>query len=77
VLEALQRGSDADYGLHWQIMGDAEAPGALPLFGHGGSDGTLAVAIPERDVMVLYFTQSRGTTTRREIREPLVELFRP
>jgi CubicO group peptidase (beta-lactamase class C family) len=32
-------------------------------FGHGGSDGTWAAAWPEHDLMVLYFTQSRGNST--------------
>jgi len=41
---------------------DPDAPeGAAPVaFGHGGSDGTAAWVWPERDLMVLYFTQSRG-----------------
>ena len=34
--------------------------GFLPAFGHGGSDGTLAFAIPVWDVVALVFTQSRG-----------------
>lgn len=33
------------------------------LFGHTGSDGTYAWAWPEQDLMVLYFTQSRGSTS--------------
>ena len=32
----------------------------LPAFGHGGSDGTMAVAMPELDATALIFTQSRG-----------------
>ena len=30
------------------------------MFGHGGSDGTLAVAFPAHDAVALIFTQSRG-----------------
>lgn len=30
------------------------------VIGHSGSDGTIAWAWPERDLMILYFTQSRG-----------------
>ena len=30
------------------------------IVGHSGSDGTIAWAWPERDLMVLFFTQSRG-----------------
>jgi CubicO group peptidase (beta-lactamase class C family) len=33
------------------------------VIGHGGSDGTIAWAWPDRDLMVLYFTQSRGNLT--------------
>ena len=35
----------------------------LVVFGHTGSDGTHAWAFPEQNALVLYFTQSRGTTT--------------
>jgi CubicO group peptidase (beta-lactamase class C family) len=37
------------------------------VFGHSGSDGTWAWAWPERDLMVLYFTQSRGNVTGVEL----------
>jgi hypothetical protein len=36
------------------------AAGTPPVFGHGGSDGTEALAFPELDLMAFYFTQSRG-----------------
>jgi len=40
------------------------APGAEPaIVGYSGSDGTIAWAWPERDLMILYFTQSRGGIT--------------
>jgi CubicO group peptidase (beta-lactamase class C family) len=39
-------------------------PGAEPvILGYSGSDGTIAWAWPERDLMILYFTQSRGGST--------------
>ena len=41
------------------ISGD----GQLQVFGHSGSDGTWAWAFPEQDMMILYFTQSRGQVT--------------
>ena len=48
------------YGQLW--MSFATGLGARPvLFGHNGSDGTYAWAWPERDLIVLYFTQSRGS----------------
>lgn len=37
--------------------------GQLRVFGHSGSDGTWAWAFPEHDLMILYFTQSRGQVT--------------
>ncbi len=37
--------------------------GQLRVFGHSGSDGTWAWAFPEHDMMVFYFTQSRGQGT--------------
>ena len=39
-------------------------PGVEPsIIGYSGSDGTIAWAWPERDLMILYFTQSRGGAT--------------
>ena len=35
----------------------------LQVFGHSGSDGTWAWAFPEHDMMIFYFTQSRGQVT--------------
>ena len=49
------------YGMHWEIYHPASGNAALPVFGHGGSDGTVAIAVPEKNAMVFYFTQSRGT----------------
>ena len=39
-----------------------EGPGKLKVtsFGHGGSDGTGAWVFPAEDLIVCYFTQSRG-----------------
>ncbi len=50
------------YGQMWMLFMDAESQ-ELVAFGHNGSDGTWAWAWPERDLMVFYFTQSRGQTT--------------
>ncbi len=59
------------YGFQWQIFAPAEtgATANLPTFGHGGSDGTLAWAIPDLQVIVVYFTQSRGGDTSQQIRD--------
>jgi hypothetical protein len=55
-----------DYGQAWVIYVPEDAPeggGEVVLFGHSGSDGTWAWAWPDQDLMVLYFTQSRGQGT--------------
>lgn len=72
-----------DYGFLMQLwMGEAEPekegePGKpeLVAFGHTGSDGTHAWVFPEHQAIVLYFTQSRGTTTGWRVEEALGELF--
>lgn len=51
------------YGQMLQLLVPAGRPeGPAVAFGHGGSDGTVAWAWPDRDLMVLVFTQSRGHT---------------
>ena len=48
-----------EYGYHWEIHQ------ANPLiFGHAGSDGTQGMAIPSEDLIILFFTQSRGHEMR-------------
>jgi CubicO group peptidase (beta-lactamase class C family) len=44
------------FGMHWQIYDD-------PVFSHTGSDGTLGSVDPSKELLVLYFTQSRGNDT--------------
>lgn len=53
------------YGQLWMLAAPEgeTAPETPVAFGHGGSDGTLAWMWPERDLIVLYFTQSRGGTS--------------
>jgi CubicO group peptidase (beta-lactamase class C family) len=70
------------YGQHWMVYPSRKVTEAktLPVFGHGGSDGTLALVFPERDLIVCYFTQSRGgmsTFRFEELIAPLVGLNRP
>ncbi len=66
VREALQPVASRGYGLHWEIFSPLPEDGGLPAFGHGGSDGTLAMAIPAWDVVALIFTQSRGNRVIRQ-----------
>jgi CubicO group peptidase (beta-lactamase class C family) len=66
------------YGTLMQLWTRAGEEGKAPevvVFGHGGSDGTHAWAFPEQEALVLYFTQSRGTSTGVRVEERLAELF--
>ena len=45
------------------------------VFGHSGSDGTIAWAWPERDLMILLFTQSRGGTATLRLEEAIERLL--
>ncbi|MDA2930383.1 beta-lactamase family protein [Acidobacteria bacterium AH-259-O06] len=60
------------YGLHWSVVTDKyrSIPGLVSAgsFGHGGSDGTLAWADPQQDLILIYLTQSRGDQTRWRFR---------
>ncbi|MCH2183423.1 MAG: beta-lactamase family protein [Mariniblastus sp.] len=51
---------NSSYG---QLMHLYDREGEVNVFGHSGSDGTYAWAWPAEDLMVLYFTQSRGSGT--------------
>jgi CubicO group peptidase (beta-lactamase class C family) len=60
VGEALRPGYAEGYGLHWELLPGSPEEAELQAFGHGGSDGTMAIAYPHADAMILFFTQSRG-----------------
>jgi len=66
----------AGYGQHWVLysVSDPTDERALLVFGHEGSDGTWAMACPALDLMVLYFTQSRGGDTAFEVMRLVGEL---
>ena len=66
----LTKNGDAGYGFHWEIYKESEL-----VFGHSGSDGTLAIAAPKKDLMFLYFTQSRGNKTTRKMRFLFFDVF--
>ncbi|HEY7544156.1 MAG TPA: serine hydrolase domain-containing protein, partial [Blastocatellia bacterium] len=65
------------YGEHMMIYEDGKprAAGALPAFGHSGSDGTFAWAFPEQDLIVLYFTQARGGLSGFDIEAMIAPLI--
>lgn len=47
----------------------------VEIIGHSGSDGTYAWAWPELDFMILYFTQSRGSTSGIKLESKIDELL--
>ncbi len=70
-------GLDVHYGQQWIVYaqpGEEGSPRSL-LFGHDGSDGTHAWAWPELDLMVLFFTQSRGTLAGLSLTATLQKLL--
>lgn len=73
-------GLKANYGSLAQLWTKANESGKVTAddvaaFGHTGSDGTHAWVFPAQNAMVLYFTQSRGTTSGLKVEEALGELF--
>ena len=66
-------GLHTSYGSLMQLWLDEDDE--VVVFGHTGSDGTHAWAFPEQQVMVLYFTQSRGTLTGLRVEEQLGALL--
>jgi CubicO group peptidase (beta-lactamase class C family) len=55
------------YGYHWELVSEDPL-----VFGHGGSDGTMAFAMPSENALFLFFTQSRGNQVMREWREAVL-----
>ncbi len=50
-------------------------PEKVVAIGHSGSDGTASWAFPDQDLIVCYFTQSRGGLTTIRLESTLDELF--
>lgn len=60
----VERGVIEGYGQLWSVENEGDGASARRVaFGHGGSDGTVGWCFPERDLLVLFFTQSRGGTS--------------
>jgi CubicO group peptidase (beta-lactamase class C family) len=74
VEAALRPLAGGQYGMHWGVPRTPIIDGMPLMFGHGGSDGTLAIALPALDAIVLYFTQSRGPGVREPFRFHLSRL---
>lgn len=66
-----------EYGQQWMLRTRSNGGGGreLAMFGHDGSDGTYAWAWPEHDLIVLFFTQSRGTLAGREVMQSVETLL--
>ncbi|NNK48578.1 MAG: beta-lactamase family protein [Gemmatimonadetes bacterium] len=83
VLEALADPVAADtlparsrwYGMHWEVYSRPESPGGLPAFGHRGATGTLGMAIPGRDAVVVFLTNSNETEVVEEVIDAALEMF--
>jgi CubicO group peptidase (beta-lactamase class C family) len=78
------------YGMHWEIYSTGGAPGAagvagadgaseitggLPAFGHRGASGTVGMAIPDANAIVIYLTNSQETDVVEEVIAAALELF--
>jgi CubicO group peptidase (beta-lactamase class C family) len=64
------------YGFQWEIYAPPSRSGELPVFGHRGAIGTVGLAFPEEDVLVLYLTQSKENEVVDEVIEMALEVFR-
>jgi len=65
---------EAYYGQMSILWVDATGT-TIKVIGHSGSDGTYVWAWPELDMIVLYFTQSRGSTTGLKLEAKIDELL--
>ena len=61
--------------LHVPTSDEAAADRQPVIIGHSGSDGTIAWAWPERDLMILFFTQSRGGGSVLRLEEDIDRLL--
>jgi len=65
---------DVCYGQMSILYTDSDS-GEVVVIGHNGSDGTYAWAWPEHDLMILYFTQSRGGASGINLESDIDRLF--
>ena len=63
------------YGMQWEVYALPSTPDALPVFGHRGATGTLGMALPEQDVIVIYLTGSEENGVVDEVIEAVLEMF--
>ncbi len=78
TIEEALKGSNVNnsYGFQWSLYSSHGNEETEPsVFGHGGSDGTWAMADRDSRLSVFYFTQSRGGSTRVKLRQLLEDYF--
>jgi CubicO group peptidase (beta-lactamase class C family) len=63
------------YGMHWEIYSAGGAAGRLPAFGHRGASGTVGMAIPDANAIVIYLTNSQETDVVEEVIVAALELL--
>ena len=63
------------YGMHWEIYAPPAGTGGLPAFGHRGATGTVGLAIPDANVIVVYLTNSVENEVVEEVILAALELF--
>ncbi|MGD9692403.1 MAG: serine hydrolase domain-containing protein [Phycisphaerales bacterium] len=70
-------GLEVWYGRMSVLHVSKESPdtAAPEIIGHSGSDGTIAWAWPDRDLMILLFTQSRGGTATLRLEDAIDRLL--
>jgi CubicO group peptidase (beta-lactamase class C family) len=65
------------YGSQWEVYAPPSRAGELPVFGHRGAIGTVGLAFPEEEVLVLFLTQSKENDVVDEVIEMALDVFRP
>jgi CubicO group peptidase (beta-lactamase class C family) len=65
------------YGSQWEVYAPPSRSGELPVFGHRGAIGTVGLAFPEEEVLVLFLTQSKENEVVDEVIEMALDVFRP
>jgi CubicO group peptidase (beta-lactamase class C family) len=63
------------YAMHWEIYAPPTSPGGLPVFGHRGATGTLGMAIPAQNAIVIYLTNSNENEVVDEVIDAALEMF--
>ena len=63
------------YAMQWEIYAPPRSAGGLPAFGHRGATGTVGLAIPDRNAIVIYLTNSNETEVVEEVIDAALEMF--